>query len=156
MIVRTRRTTSTDLPTLAVCLLVGCLPSLQHASASQVRICLDNFTCCHAEIAAAGQICYLTPSDSLYTDTGPASPNIDLVTPGAWQGSHYSTTLHVTRMTQPEKYPLAERGSILGLPLDHTASLAQWLRRPPRERQTRGSIAACARICQGRVRPMTY
>ena len=33
----------------AVCLLVGCLKSQQHASVSQGRICTDNFTCCHTE-----------------------------------------------------------------------------------------------------------
>ena len=70
------------------CLLVGCLTSQQHASVSQGRICTDNFTCCHTEIEAADQTFYLTQSQ--YTDTGPTSPSADPITPGAWQGSHWS------------------------------------------------------------------
>ena len=31
---------------------------------------------------------YLTQSQ--YTDTGPTSPSADPITPGAWQGSHWS------------------------------------------------------------------
>ena len=31
------------------CWLVGCLPSQQHASASQGRVCSDNCTCCHTD-----------------------------------------------------------------------------------------------------------
>ena len=70
------------------CLLVGCLTSQQHASVSQGRICSDNFTCCHTEIEAADQTFRLTQSQ--YTDTGPTSPGADPITPGAWQGSHWS------------------------------------------------------------------
>ena len=69
-------------------LLVGCLTSQQHASVSQGRICTDNFTCCHTEIEAADQTFHLTQSQ--YTDTGPTSPSADPITPGAWQGSHWS------------------------------------------------------------------
>ena len=72
----------------SVCLLVGCLTSQQQASVSQGRICSDNFTCCHTEIEAADQTFYLTQSQ--YTDTGPTSPSADPITPGAWQGSHWS------------------------------------------------------------------
>ena len=36
-----------------------------------------------------------------------------------------------------------------------TTSLAQWLRRPPRERKIRGSNPACDGICPGRVIPVT-
>ena len=71
-----------------VCLLVGCLTSQQHASVSQGRICSDNLTCCHTEIEAADQTFHLTQSQ--YTDTGPTSPSADPITPGAWQGSHWS------------------------------------------------------------------
>ena len=71
-----------------VCLLVGCLTSQQHASVSQGRICSDNFTCCHTDIEVADQTFYLTQSQ--YTDTGPTSPSADPITPGAWQGSHWS------------------------------------------------------------------
>ena len=71
-----------------VCLLVGCLTSQQQASVSQGRICSDNFTCCHTEIEVADPKLYLTQSQ--YTDTGPTSPSADPITPGAWQGSHWS------------------------------------------------------------------
>ena len=73
---------------VCVCLLVGCLTSQQHASVSQGRICSDNFTCCHTEIEAADPTFHLTQSQ--YTDTGPTSPSADPITPGAWQGSHWS------------------------------------------------------------------
>ena len=73
---------------LFVCLFVGCLTSQQQASVSQGRICSDNFTCCHTEIEVADQTFYLTQSH--YTDTGPTSPSADPITPGAWQGSHWS------------------------------------------------------------------
>ena len=69
-------------------LFVGCLTSQQHASVSQGQICSDNFTCCHTEIEAADPTFYL--SQSQYTDTGPTSPSADPITPGAWQGSHWS------------------------------------------------------------------
>ena len=69
-------------------LLVGCLTSQQHASVSQGRTCSDNFTCCHTEMEAADQTFHLTQSQ--YTDTGPTSPSADPITPGAWQGSHWS------------------------------------------------------------------
>ena len=72
----------------AVCLLVGCVTSQQHASVSQGRICSDNFTCCHIEIEVADQIFHLTQSQ--YTDTRPTSPSTDPITPGACQGSHWS------------------------------------------------------------------
>ena len=68
--------------------LVGCLTSQQQASVSQGRICSNNVTCCHTEIDVADQTFYLTQSQ--YTDTGPTSPSADPITPGAWQGSHWS------------------------------------------------------------------
>ena len=71
-----------------VCWLVGCLTSQQQAGVSQGRICQDNFTCCHTEIEVADQTFYLTQSQ--YTDAGPTSPSADPITPGAWQGSHWS------------------------------------------------------------------
>ena len=74
-----------------VCLLVGCLTSQQHASVSQGRICTDNFTCCHTEIEAADRTFHLTQSQ--YTDTGPTSPSADPITPGAWQGGHWSANV---------------------------------------------------------------
>ena len=69
-------------------LFVGCLTSLQHSSVSQGRICSDNFTCCHTEIEVAERTFHLTQLQ--YTDSGPASPSIDNISPGAWQGSHWS------------------------------------------------------------------
>ena len=69
-------------------MLVGCLTSQQHTSVPQGRICSDMFTCCHTEVEVADQTFYLTKSH--YTDTGPTSPSADPITPGAWQGSHWS------------------------------------------------------------------
>ena len=60
----------------------------QQASVSQGWICSDNFTCCHAETEVADQTFHLTQPQ--YTDTGPISPSADPITPGAWQGSHWS------------------------------------------------------------------
>ena len=76
-----------------VCLLVGCLTSQQYARVFQGRICSDSSTCC--------QTFHLTQSQ--YTDTGPTSPSADPITPGAWQGSHWSANFQVTGMTRPRK-----------------------------------------------------
>ena len=81
------------------CVFVGCLTSQQHASVSQGRICSDNFTCCHTEIEVADQNFYLIQSQ--YTDTRLTSPSTDPITPGAWQGSHWSANFYVTSMTRP-------------------------------------------------------
>ena len=86
-----------------VCWLVGCLTSQQQASVSHGRICSDTFTCCHTEIEVADPTFYLTQSQ--YTDTGPTSPSADPITPGAWQGSHWSANFEVTGMTRPRKNP---------------------------------------------------
>ena len=98
-----------------VCLFVGCLSSQQQASVSQGRICTDNFTCCHTEIEAADQTFHLTQSQ--YTDTGPTSPSADPITPGAWQGSHWSANFEVTGMTRPRKNPGASGIRTRDLPL---------------------------------------
>ena len=87
---------------------VGCLTSQQHESVSQGRVCLDNFTCCHTEIEVADQIFHLTQSQD--TDTGPTSPSTDPITPGAWQGSHWSANFEVTGMTRPRKKIPAQAG----------------------------------------------
>ena len=71
-----------------VCFFVACLTSQQHASVSQGRVCSDNFTCCHTEVEVADQTFHLTQSQ--YSDTGPTSPSADPITPGAWQGGHWS------------------------------------------------------------------
>ena len=96
-------------------LLAGCLTSQQHASASQGRICSDNLTRCHTEIEVADQTFHLTQSQ--YTDTGPTSPSTDPITPGAWQGSHWSANFEVTGMTQPRKNPGTSRIRTQDLPL---------------------------------------
>ena len=69
-------------------LLVGCLTSQQHTSVSQGRICSDKFTGCHIEIEVADRTFHLTQSQ--YTDTRPASPSIDPLMPGTWQGSFWN------------------------------------------------------------------
>ena len=84
-------------------LFTGCLTSQQHASVPQGRICSDNFTCCHTEIEVADQTFHLIQSQ--YTDTTPTSPSTDPITPGAWQGSHWSANFEVTGMTRPRRNP---------------------------------------------------
>ena len=96
-------------------LFVGCLTSQQHASVSQGRICTDNFTCYHTEMEAADRTFHLTQSQ--YTDTGPTSPSADPISPGAWQGSHWSANFEVTGMTRPRKNPGASRIRTRDLPL---------------------------------------
>ena len=96
-------------------LLVGCFISQQHASVSQGRIYSDNCTCCHTEMEVADQASYLTQSQ--YTDTGPTRPSADPITPGAWQGSHWSVNFEVTGMTQPRKNPVASGIRTPDLPL---------------------------------------
>ena len=90
-------------------LLVGCLTSQQQASVSQGRICPDNFTCCHTETEVADQTFYLTQLQ--HTDTGPTIPSADPITPGAWQGSHWSANFEVTGMTRPRKKSRRKRDS---------------------------------------------
>ena len=68
--------------------LFACLTSQQNESVSQGQICSDKFTCCHTQIEVADQTFHLTQSQ--YTDTRPTSPSTDPITPGAWQGSHWS------------------------------------------------------------------
>ena len=104
-----------SLDTSNFCFFVGCLTSHQHASVSQGRICSDNFTCCHTKIEVADPTSYLTQSQ--YTDTGPTSPSADPITPGAWQGSHWSANFWVTGMTRPGKNPSASGIRTRHLPL---------------------------------------
>ena len=63
----------------------------QHPSNMRVYVrdgSAHNFTCCHTEIEVADQTFHLTQSQ--YTDNRPTSPSTDPITPGAWQGSHWS------------------------------------------------------------------
>ena len=69
---------------------VGCFTSL-----SQGRVCSDT------EIEVADQTFYL--SQSQFTDIGPTSPRVDLLTPGAWKGSACSASFKVTSMTTWKK-----------------------------------------------------
>ena len=87
---RSRPTTSSSQYHVPKPKTVGCLTSQQHASVSKGRICSDNFTCCYTETEVADQIFHLTQSQ--YTDTGPTSPNTDPISPGAWQGCHWSAS----------------------------------------------------------------
>ena len=80
--------TSLFLPLLL--LLIGLLKSQQHATLSQRRIGSNKRTCFHTETEAADPSCYLTQSQSPYTE--PTSPSADPFTPGAWQGSHWSAS----------------------------------------------------------------
>ena len=100
-------------------LFVGCLMSQQHASVSQGQICsgncMCNCMCRYTQIGVADQTFYLTQSQ--YTDIGPASPSTDPITPGAWQGSHWSANFEVTGMTRPAKNPGASGNQTPGLQL---------------------------------------
>ena len=89
--------------------------SQQQASVSQGPIYSDNFTYFHTEIEVADPTFYLTQSQ--YTDTGSTSPSVDPITPGAWQGSHWSTNFEVTGMTRPQKNPGASGIRTRDLPL---------------------------------------
>ena len=73
-------------------LFVGCSMSQQYTSVSQGRICSDKFMCCHTEIEVADQN---FPSHSV-TVHWPTSPSTHLITPGAWQGSHWSANFYVS------------------------------------------------------------
>ena len=92
---------------------------------SQGQICSDNCTRCHTEIEVADQTFYLTQ----YTYTRPTSPSPDPITPGAWQGSHWSANFEVTGMTGPGKM-LSQAGfelrtfRFLGGSLNHLANEA--------------------------------
>ena len=95
-------------------LLVGCLTYELHANVSRGRICSDNFTCCYTEIELADQTFHLIQSQ--YTDTTPTSPSTDPITPGAWQGSHWSVNFEVTDMTRPPNKSRRKRDSNPGSP----------------------------------------
>ena len=66
------------------------------------------------EIEVADPTFYLTQSQ--YTDTGPTSPSADPITPGKWQGSHWSANFEVTGMTRPRKKSRRKRDSNPGPP----------------------------------------
>ena len=127
-------------PRISCChggLLVGCLTSQQHASVYQGRIYSDICTCCHTEIEAADVTFYLTQSQ--YTDTGQTSPSADPITPGAWQGSHWSANFEVTGMTRPRKNPVASGDSNSGSSAFGADALTTW---PTRRLSRRTDCAA--------------
>ena len=70
---------------ISVCWLLNVPATCEYISGTEL---LRHFTCCHTEIKVADQTFHLTQSQ--YTDTGPTSPSTDPLTPGAWQGSHWS------------------------------------------------------------------
>ena len=46
-----------------------------------------------------------------YTDTGPSSPIVNLITSGAWQCSQWMTNSEVTGVTRPGKSPKGRQGN---------------------------------------------
>ena len=73
-------------------LLDGCFTSQKHSTVSQGRICSHKCACCHTERKDADQTFHLTQSQ--HTDLWPTSPSAESITPGAWQGSHFSSHTH--------------------------------------------------------------
>ena len=69
-----------QLSRLTDCLIAGCV--------SGTDLLRQFYVLPHWEKKVANEILYLTQSQ--YTDTGPTSPSADLITPGAWHGSHWS------------------------------------------------------------------
>ena len=140
---------------LWLCLLVGCLTSQQQASVSQGRICSDNFTCCHTEIEVADPTFYLTQSQ--YTDTGLTSPSADPITPGAWQGSHWSANFLSHWYDSTPKKSRRKRDSNPGPPALEAEALttrptrrsALW-RQAPRRVATRVPVVShsCGSTCK--------
>ena len=96
-------------------LLVGCLTSQQHASVPQGRICSDKCTCWHTEIEVADQTFFLTQSQ--YTNFGPTSPSTDPISPGAWQGSNWSSNFLSHWYDSTQKNPVVSGIRTPDLPL---------------------------------------
>ena len=124
-----------------VCWLLACLTSQQQASVSQGRICSDNFTCYHTEIEVADPTFYLTRSQ--YTDTGPTSPSADPITPGAWQGSHWSAKFLSHRYDSTPKKSRRKRDSNPG----SSALEADALTTRPTRRSRRGRTTEWYDLC---------
>ena len=57
------------------------------------QICSDSCMCCHTEKEVAHQTFFRTQTP--YTDTRPTSPSTDPITPGTWQGSHWSANFYL-------------------------------------------------------------
>ena len=89
---------------------VSLLLNSQTARCISKRICHGDFVCCQTETEAADQTCHL--AQSRYTNTGPTSPNIDLITPGVRQGGDENTKFFGTGITgspTPEADALTSR-----------------------------------------------
>ena len=56
----------------------------------------------------------------------PTSPIADPMTPGAWQGSHWSASFEVTGMTPPGKIPVAQAGIEPGIFRSRGERLSHW------------------------------
>ena len=74
---------------------VSWLVALRHSNMRDLKVYLRDGSAHTILLAAtltevADQTFYLTQSQ--YTDTGPTSPSADPITPGAWQGSHWSAS----------------------------------------------------------------
>ena len=49
----------------------------------------------------------LSTTPSQFSDTGPTSPRADPITPGAWQGSHWSGNFSISGYNSTRKNPVA-------------------------------------------------
>ena len=103
--------------------LVCWLVAQQHASVSQGQICSHKCTCCHTETEVADQTFYLTQWQ--YTDNSPTSASADPVTPGAWQGGHWSANYYVIGMTWLGEIPAQVGIELWGLPFLRLTPKAQ-------------------------------
>ena len=94
-------------------LLVGCIMSHHHFSISQDG-CAQTILSAATLIEAVDVTCYLVQSQ--YTDMGLISPSMDPVTPGVWQGSHWSTNFNsfypVDEYTRPQAIAPRDRGRV--------------------------------------------
>ena len=116
--------------------LVGCLTSQQHTSVSQGRIGSAQTILRAATLRQKLQIERSSSPQSQYTDTGPTSPSADPITPGAWQGSHWSANFEVTGMTRPRKKSRHKRDSNPGSSALETDALTTRPTRRCADRQT--------------------
>ena len=89
--------------------------SQQHASVSQGRICSDNLRAATLRQKLQTKLS-TSPSHSILTPGRPVA-STDPITPGAWQGSHWSANFNVTDMTRPRKNPGASGIRTRDLPL---------------------------------------
>ena len=67
----------------------------------QIKFSNANVSQGRIETEFADQILYLALSE--YTDTGSTNPRANLITPGAWQSSHWRVKFKVTGMIRPGK-----------------------------------------------------